>query len=133
MVEHYGGKMSVEQRIEEFTQEGKNFVYYDLSDFKTNDEFRELVGAAKERITKYAEHSLFTITNIRDVKFDSETKNIVAEWMEYNKPHVKCGTVIGFDGIKKIMVNAIFKLCGRKNMAFVSNKEQAVEWLLKQG
>jgi len=124
--------MSTEQRIEEFTHEGKNFIYYDLSDFKTNDEFLEFTKKAKECIAKYAEYSLFTITNIKDVKFDSETKNIIADWMEYNKPYVKFGTVIGFDGIKKIMVNAILKLCGRKNMAFVSSKEQAIELLLKQ-
>jgi hypothetical protein len=124
--------MNIEQRIEEFKLEGKDFIYYDLSDFKTNDEFREFTKAAKECVTKYAKHSLLTITNIRDVKFDSETKNIVANWMEHNKPYVKFGTVIGFDGIKKIMVNAIFKLCGRKNMVFSSNKEQAIEFLLKQ-
>jgi len=124
--------MNVEQRIEEFTQEGKDFVYYDLSNFETNDEFIEFTTAANERITKYAEHSLYTITNIRDVKFDSETKTIVADWMKRNKPYVKFGSVIGFDGIKKIMVNAIFKLCGRKNMIFTSSKEQAIEYLLKQ-
>jgi len=124
--------MNVEQRIEEFKQEGKDFVYYDLSNFETNDEFIEFTKAANERITKYAEHSLYTITNIRDVKFDSETKTIVADWMKRNKPYVKFGSVIGFDGIKKIMVNAIFKLCGRKNMIFTSSKEQAIEYLLKQ-
>ncbi len=124
--------MNTEQRIEEFTIEGKNFVYYDLSDFKTNDEFLEFTKIARERITKYAEHSLLTITNVKDVKFDSETKNIVADWMEHNKPYAKFGAVIGFDGIKKIMVNAILKLCGRKNMTFSSSKELAIEFLLKQ-
>jgi len=124
--------MSTKQRIEEFTRDGKNFIYYDLSDFKTNDEFLEFTKIAKDCITKYAEYSLFTITNIKDVKFDSETKNIMADWMEYNKPYVKFGAIVGFDGIKKIMVNAILKLCGRKNMAFSSNKEQAIEFLLKQ-
>jgi len=124
--------MSIEQRIEEFAIEDKNFIYYDLSDFKTNDEFVEYTKIAKERITKYANYSLLTITNVKDVKFDSETKNIIADWMKYNKPYVKFGTVIGFDGIKKIMVNAVLKLCGRKNMAFISSKEQAIELLLKQ-
>jgi len=124
--------MNVEERIEEFKRDGKEFVYYDLSNFETNDEFIEFTKVANERITKYAEHSLYTITNIRDVRFDSETKNIVATWMENNKPYVKFGAVIGFDGIKKIMVNAIFKLCGRKNMTFTSSKEQAIEFLLKQ-
>jgi len=124
--------MNANQRIEEFTRDGKNLIYYDLSDFKTNDEFLEFTKVAMENITKYAERSLLTIANIRDVKFDSETKTIMADWMEYNKPYVKFGAIIGFDGIKKIMVNAIFKLSGRKNMAFISTKEQAIEFLLKQ-
>jgi hypothetical protein len=125
--------MNIEQRIEEFKLEGKDFIYYDLSEFKTNEEeFRVFTKVAKECISKYAEHSVLTITNIKDVKFDSETKNIVADWMEHNKPYAKFGAVIGFDGIKKIVVNAIFKLCGRKNMVFASSKEQAIEFLLKQ-
>jgi len=125
--------MNIEQRIEEFTLEGKNFIYYDLTEFKTNeDEFKEFTKVAKERINKYAHNSVLTITNIKDVKFDSETKNIVADWMEHNKPYAKFGAVIGFDGIKKIIVNAIFKLCGRKNMVFSSSKEKAIEFLLKQ-
>jgi len=123
----------MKHRIEEFTHEGKNFIYLDLSEFKENSEYSEFVAVAKESIAKYAENSLFTITNVRDVKFDSETKRIIAEWMKSNKPYVKCGAVIGFDGIKRIVINAIFKMGGRKNMMFFPNREQAVEWLLKQG
>ena len=125
--------MNTKQRIEEFTLEGKNFIYYDLSEFKPNeDEFKVFTEAAKECITKYAEHSVLTIANIRDVKFDSETKNIIVDWMRYNEPYVKFGTIIGIDGIKKIMANTILKLSGRKNMVFSSNKEQAIEFLLKK-
>jgi len=123
----------MKHRIEEFTRDGKNFIYLDLSDFKENSEYKEFVGIAKVSIAKYAENSLLTITNVRDVKFDSETKKIIAEWMKFNKPYVKYGAVIGFDGIKRIVINAIFKMGGRKNMMFFPNKEQAVEWLLKQG
>jgi len=122
----------MEHRIEEFALDGKNFLYFDMSEFKENDEYREFVEVAKKRIAKYAEYSVFTITNIKDVKFDTETKKIVAEWMEHNKPYVKRGVVIGFDGIKRIVVNAIFKMGGRKNMMFFPNREQAIEWLLKQ-
>jgi hypothetical protein len=122
----------MKHRIEEFALDGKNFLYFNLAEFKENNEYREFVEVAKKCIVKYAECSVFTITNIRDVKFDTETKKIVADWMEYNKPYVKRGVVIGFDGIKRIVVNAIFKMGGRKNMTFFPNKEQAVEWLLKQ-
>jgi len=122
----------MDSRIEEFTLDGNSFIYFDLSEFKDNSEYSEFVEAAKKRMAKYAEQSLFTITNIRNVKFDSETKRIVAEWMAYNKPYVKYGAVIGFDGIKRLVVNAIFKMGGRKNMTFSPDREQAIEWLQKQ-
>jgi hypothetical protein len=121
----------MDERIEEFTQDGKNFIYFDLSEFKTNDEYKKFIETAKERMPKYAESSLYTITNIKGVSFDTETKRIIAEWMAFNRPYVKRGAVIGFDGIKRIVVSAIFKLSGRTNMAFVSDKEHAIEWLLK--
>jgi len=123
----------MDNRIDEFVIFGGSFIYFDLSEFETNDEYKSFVETAKKRVAKYAEQSLFSITNIKNVKFNSETRKIIAEWMAYNKPYIKYGAVIGFDGIKKLMVNAIFRMCGRKNMTFSSDREHATEWLLKQG
>ena len=120
----------MEHRIEEFARDGKNFIYFNLYEIKTNDEYIALIKIAKEHIVKFSEHSVLTIANIKDVWFDSETKTIIAEWMKFNEPYVKCGAVIGFD-IKRMIVNSIFKLSGRTNMVFVPDKEQAIEWLLK--
>ena len=120
------------ERVEEFVLDGRTFFYFDLSGFETNDDFSKLIKATEELIAKHPQNSLYTITNIENVKFDTETKEIVAKWMEHNKPYVKYGTVIGVDGIKKIMVNMIFKQSGRSNMSFTSTKEQAIELLLKQ-
>jgi len=122
----------MDNRIEEFVVNGNNFIHFDLSEFKVNSEYKEFIEVAKKYMVKYAEQSLFTITNIRNVKFNSETKRIVAEWMVYNKPYVKYGAVVGFDGIKRMVVNTILKMGGRKNMTFSSNREHAIEWLLKQ-
>jgi hypothetical protein len=122
----------MEHRIEEFIKNGRSFIYYDLSGFKTNIEFLQFIELAKNGIRKYPEHSLYTITNIKGVKFDSDTKEIVAAWTKFNKPYVKYGVVLGMDGIRKIMVNAVFAMSGRQNMSSASTREQAVEWLLKQ-
>jgi hypothetical protein len=62
------------ERIEEFTREGKIFIYFDLSNFKSNNEFTQFIEKSKPVIEKYAEHSLYTITNIENVRFDSKTK-----------------------------------------------------------
>jgi len=119
-------------RIDEFNRDGKDFIYLDLSGFKSNDEFMRFIEESKPIIRKYAEHSLYTITNIENVRFDSKTKEIVAKWMEHNKPYVKCGAVIGMSGIKKIIVNTVFALSGRKNMSSASTKEEAIESLLRK-
>ena len=119
-------------RIEEFSQDGRNFMYLDASGFQTNDEFIQLIEDSKPLIRKYEGQTLYTITNIEGVRFDTKTKELVAQWTEHNKPYVKYGAVVGMDGIKKIMVNAIFAISGRKNMSSASTKEEAIERLLKQ-
>jgi len=119
-------------RIEEFTHSGRNFIYFDLTDMKRNDEFDKLIEESRQYITKHPEQSLYAISNITNVRFDSKTKEMAAKWMEQNKPYIKYGVVIGLDGIKKIMVNSVLSMSNRKNVSFASSKESAIEWLLKQ-
>jgi hypothetical protein len=120
----------MENRIEQFECEGKKFIYYDLSHFKNNVQFREFIAYAKEVIQKYPkDDSLFSVTNIEGVVYDSETKTIVAEWMDFNRPYIRQGAVIGLDGIKRIMVNSILKMSGRNNMKFFRTRDDAVKWL----
>jgi hypothetical protein len=61
--------------------------------------------------------------------YDTETKTIVAEWMDFNRPYIRQGAVIGLDGIKRIMVNSILKISGRSNMKFCKTREEAITWL----
>ena len=119
-------------RIEEFTVSGKNFMYIDFSDLKSNEDFLKLSTVIELLIAKYPANSLFTITNIENIRFDTQSKEIIAKYMEHNKPYVKYGVVIGLDGIKKIMVNTVMAITGRKNMYFAFSREKAIEWLLKQ-
>jgi len=123
--------MDYENRIEEFTQDGRNFMYIDASNLKNNDNFIKLADLVQQRIVKYAAKSVYTITNIENILFDTTTKEIAGNCLKHNDPYVKFGAVIGLDGIKKIMANAAVRLGGRKNMQFFFTREQAVEWLLR--
>jgi len=120
------------ERIEEFTHNGKNFIYIDVSNLKKNEDFITIVGIVKQIMVKYAEKSVYTITNIENIIFDTETKEIAVKCLKHNEPYVKCGAVLGLDGIKKIMANAVFKFSGRKPLKFFYTKEKAIEWLLQQ-
>jgi hypothetical protein len=118
------------ERIEEFTREGKNFMFIDLSGITTREEFIEMSDAVMAAIAKYPENSLYTITNIKGIRFDSESKKRMETYMTHNKPYVKHGAVLGMNGVLKTMGNTMFKLIGRTNLRFMYSREQAVEWLL---
>ena len=120
------------ERIEEFEMQGKSFMYIDLSNLMANNDFIMLTQNIEPMISKYPEHSLYTVTNIENVRFDSKSADLVIKYMKNNKPYVKYGAVIGLDGIKKLMVSTIVKLSGRSNMHFAFTREQAIEWLLQQ-
>ena len=120
------------ERVEEFQIDGKKFMYIDLSNIKTNEDFMKETELVKTEIEKHPEKSLYTITNVGYVRFDSDSKKLVSDYMSHNKPYVKSAVVTGFDGIKKAMINIIVKMSGRNNIYFAFSKEQAIEWLLKQ-
>lgn len=119
-------------RIEEFTQAGKNFIYIDFSGLATDREFVEVINMAEPVISKYPEHSVYTITNIANLKFDTHTKEIASRYAENNKPYVKYGVIIGLDGIKKMMAQTVLKISGRTNFSYAFSKEGAIEWLLQK-
>jgi CheY-like chemotaxis protein len=124
--------MEYGDRIEEFTRDGKNFLYVDVSNFKSNADVLKMVDVVQRCIGTYPAKSVYTIVNIENIMFDTETKEMAGRCLRHNEPYVKYGAVIGLDGIKKIMVNAIVKLSGRDNMQFFRTREQALEWLLRQ-
>jgi len=120
------------ERVEEFSLAGKNFVYIDFSGLCTDQAFLEVIKIAEPVIAKYPKQSVYTITNIANLRFDSHTKEIAGTYTAHNKPYVKHGVLIGLDGIKKMMAHAVFKLSGRTNFSFAFSKEGAIEWVLKQ-
>ena len=120
------------EHVEEFTVDGKNIVYIDFSSAVSEKDFNAVIEQAKQAISKHAEKSVCTITNMENVRFDSNIKDIFVKYVESNKPYVKYGVAIGMDGIKKKMIEGILKLGGRPNFRFCFTKEEAVKWLRQQ-
>jgi len=120
------------ERIEKFTYEGKDVVCFNLSNIKSNEEFKHVIETAKMTISQYTLNSVYTLTDITNITFDTKTKELAVDWMEFNKPFVIFGTFIGVDGIKKIMMNAVFKMSGRKNVKIFTTKERVFDWLAQQ-
>jgi hypothetical protein len=120
------------EQYEEFSLEGKNIMYIDFSNLMTNEEFTKLIDIVKPVIAKYKDCSLYTITNVEDVRYDSFTREIFINYVEHNRPYVKTGVLIGIDGVKKMIVNTLVKLTGRGKFHITFTKEKAIEWILQQ-
>ena len=120
------------ERIEEFAQDGRSFMYLDFSYIKTSEDLCKMMELAKEKIAAYSEQSLYTITNIGHMRLDLKAKELSGEYLRHNAPYVKSAALIGLDGIKKVMINRVIKLSGRKNISFAYSKEQAIQLLIQQ-
>jgi len=120
------------EHVEEFAADGKNIIYIDFSSAVSEKDFNGVIDEVKRAITKYAEKSVCTITNMENVRFDSNIKDIFVKYAEANKPYVKYGVAIGMDGIKKKMIEGILKLGGRPSFHYCFTKEEAVKWLRQQ-
>ncbi|MDR2922578.1 MAG: hypothetical protein LBU85_04450 [Treponema sp.] len=120
------------EHIEEFAADGKDIIYVDFSNTASEKYFNGIIEQVKLVISKYAEQSVRTITNLENVRFDSNIKDIFAEYMKFNKTYVKYAAVIGIDGIKKKLVESIMKMSGRENFYFCFTREKALDWLLRQ-
>ncbi|MDR1702120.1 MAG: hypothetical protein LBR56_05040 [Sporomusaceae bacterium] len=121
----------MDERLEEFTLEGKNFFYLDLGRIRKNSEFLKLRAYAKPILAKYERKSVYAIFNLENILFDTETKGIFEQWGDYNRTYFKYLAVMEIDGIKKIMFAPLFKKYGSRFNTFYT-KEQALEWLLQQ-
>ena len=119
-------------RIEESNRNGKDFIFINLSGLKTGEEFSNQFNLIKPVISKYKKLSLNIITNIADIRIDAEIKDMVLDLLKHNKPYIKCSVVIGMDGIKKMMLSTMIKLCGRDDVFYVFTKEKAIDLILQQ-
>jgi len=120
------------ERIETFTRNGKSFIYIDFSNMTTDNEIKQLADEAGAFIRKQPLQSVYTITNVENLRFNPQTKDILTPYTEANKPHVIAGALIGIDGLKGIMAKGIFALSGRKDVKIVSTKEEAIKLLLEK-
>ena len=119
-------------RIEEFSRDGKNFIYIDYCGLASVEDLVELIRRAQKVIAEYPESSVYTISNIANFRIDSRIKEIFTNFMEFNKRYVKYGVIIGIDGIKKIMTQVLMKKTNRMNINFAFTKEGAIGLILQQ-
>ena len=124
--------METTENYEEFTIEGKNIIYIDLSHIRTAENFSAVFEKVGRAIAAHPEHSLYTITNIEGAVIDTYSKDAFIKYIAHNKPYVIKGALIGVDGVAKIVSTEMTNKTERDKFHIAFTKEKAIEWILQQ-
>ncbi len=95
------------------------------------EEIVDIIQKGKKLISAEPAGSLLTLTNVTETRNNSAVVRVMKEFTTFNKPFVKAGAVVGLDGLKKVVFEAIMKFSGR-NLSVHEDIEQAKDWLTHQ-
>ena len=118
------------ERIQFIQHQGKQILHLDFTHANA-DEVLQIIRDATAVIAAQPAQSLRTLTDVTEMKFNTEAAEALKEFARHNKPYVTAGAVVGITGLKQIIYNAVVKFSGRNLVAFAS-VGRAKDWLVDQ-
>ena len=117
-------------RVQMVAHKGKQIVYLDFSGCKVA-ELHPIIEEAKRMIASQPKESALVLSNVTDTEISRDTSALMKDFTTHNKPYVKASAIIGVDGLKKIIYNAVQAVSGRHISSFAT-LDLAKDWLISQ-
>ncbi|MBN2805690.1 MAG: hypothetical protein JXR22_03450 [Prolixibacteraceae bacterium] len=108
-----------------------DIVYLDFSEIKKKEDILAQIEVFGHYIRKQPLHSVYTLTNLENMYFNTEIYNHFTAYVKENNPYIKGSAVIGLKGMMQIFYKSFIKLTGR-NVKVCSSKEEAIAELSNQ-
>jgi hypothetical protein len=109
---------------------GKRILSIDFTGCEM-EEIVAVVQEGKKLIAAEPPNSVLTLTIVTGARTNSAVTRVMKEFTLHNKPYVKAGAVVGLDGLKSVIFDAVMKFSGR-NLTAHEDIEKAKEWLIGQ-
>jgi hypothetical protein len=117
------------ERVNLIKYKDQNIFLMDFSDLKSENEIQDIINKSILFIRSQPKGSLLTLTDISNMHFNNNIKDLFTSFVKGNKPYVKAGSVVGISGLQSFVYNAIMKLTGR-NIKSMKSIIEAKEWLV---
>ena len=114
-------------RVAFIKHNGKEILFLDFSNCKPEDVL-PVIDEAKKAIRTRPENSVLTLTNVTNTRFDERVSEQMKQFTTHNKPYVRAAALVGVEGIKKIILQAVMLFSKRKFHTF-ETIESAKNWL----
>ena len=115
-------------RTQQINHNGKTIYFMDFSGLRDVHEIKGVITQSVAHIRSKPSQSVFTLTNIKDMHFSSEIKEMFTDFVKGNKPFVKAGAVVGLNGLQQIIYNGMMKITGRDIKSY-NTLDSAKDWL----
>lgn len=103
-------------------------VYLDFSEIKKREEIFDQIELFGNYIRKQPLKSVYTLTNLENMYFNTEIYNKFTAYVKDNNPYIKGSAVIGLKGMMQIFYKSFIKLTGR-NVKVCDSKGEAIQIL----
>ena len=113
------------------TYKGKEIYYMDFSKLNSTKKVTKVINVSKDYIRNQEPYSLLALTNITNMHFNGEIRDLFTNFVNENKPYIKASAVIGVSGLQGIVYNAVMKI-SRRNVKLFKTADDAKDWLIEQ-
>jgi hypothetical protein len=116
------------KKIETIRHKGKEIFVVDMTD-ATVDEGLSAIKEATEKISKLPPKSVLLLTDSTRATYNSTTSAAMKDFSKNMTPYIRGSAVVGADGLKKLLVNAVRVISGRDIRPF-DQRSEALDWLI---
>jgi hypothetical protein len=96
---------------------------------QTTEELKERIESIKPVIVKEPPSSILCIADVKEGKFNTEMTQLLKDFTKHNEPYIKMTTLVGVEGLKKVIYNGVLLFTKRKNLVLKDTKEEALDYL----
>lgn len=118
--------------FETISYKGKKIYYLDASGMTVNDmgKIKESMAKVMNMLENAPPKSALMITNVSNVRFNSEMAELFKSYADHNTPYFKASALVGVSGMQRVILTTVKKLTGR-DFYLADNIQEAKDWVVE--
>lgn len=118
------------RNLETIQHKGKSIFVLDLSSANSGD-VKEITEAAHSKIASVPPKSALILTDVTDAVYNNVSSAAIKDFTSRNTPYVKASAVVGADGLRAVLLQAVAAITKREIKTFHS-RQDAMDWLVSR-
>ncbi len=115
------------KKLETVQHMGKSIFVLDLTDANPNN-VKEITEDAQVKIASAPPKSALILTDVTGAVYNNVSSTAIKDFSSKNTPYVKASAVVGADGLRAVLLQAVAAITKREFKTF-NTRNDALDWL----